>query len=161
MEAHAQKVPMTRDRTLVYALSILTAALMAVVSVAGLLSGSAGLYRTDQKIAAGVATGPAGVLVPGFIAQDAVNLIVGSILLGSVWLAQRGSLLSFSVFSAELAVMLALQPQLTGSPIDVGTITGLAVFAAAALVPLTFFVRGAGMTTGRQGGIGLNGIWAA
>lgn len=283
MDAQAKKGPITRDLALVFACSMLISALMAVLSVAGLLLGPTGLYGVDAKIAAGVATGPAGVLVPGFVAQDAVNLAAGlPILLGSLWLTRKGSLvgllllpgvlfnvlyvyihyvvgaplsvlllayvaltalsaltlsvlvaridrdrvrhqllgrvpartigglliglasvtaaqdaggafetvvagslhvsgaqrvwiadlaivvptmlvagvllwrratlgylvapgllLSFCVFSAELAVMLALQPQLSGSPIDVGTIAGLLVFAAAALIPLAFVVRAA------------------
>jgi hypothetical protein len=64
-------LPVIHDLTLAYALSLLVAVLMAVVSVAGLVFGSRGPYGVDIKIAAGVATGPAGVLVPGFLAQDA------------------------------------------------------------------------------------------
>jgi hypothetical protein len=53
-----------------------------------------------------------------------------------------GLLLSFSVTPVELAAMLALQPQLTASPIEVGTITGLVIFAAVSLTLLAFFLRG-------------------
>jgi len=66
-------LPVTRDLALAYALSLLVAALMTVVSVAGLVFGSRGLYGLDTKIAAGVTTGPAGVLVPGFLAQDSTS----------------------------------------------------------------------------------------
>ena len=282
-------LPVTRDLTLAYALSLLVAVLMAVVSVAGPLFGSRGLYGLDSRIAAGVTTGPAGLLVPGFLAQDALNLVVGlPVLLGSLWLARRGTLiglllwpgalfsvlytyvhylvgapfsglflphvalvavsgfttigvvasldgeavrqrlaravparavggtlvalalltiaqdvsgaivsalanvppidtaalsvwvgdltlgapatliggvllcrraalgyvigagllLSFGVTPVELAAMLALQPQLTASPIDLGTITGLLIFAAVPLALLAFFLRG---SAGEQG----------
>ena len=70
-------LPITGDLKLESALSLLVAVLMAVVSVAGPLLGSRGLYGVDPRVAAGVATGPAGVLVPGFLAQDALNLVVG------------------------------------------------------------------------------------
>jgi hypothetical protein len=142
-------------------------------TIGGVLIGLA-LVTTAQDAVGAVGTAFAGVSPNDLSAQrvwiaDLAIVVPAMFIAGALlwrgaalgYLAGPGLLLSFSVFSAELAVMLALQPQLTGSPIDVGTITGLAVFAAAALVPLAFFVRGAGMTTGPQGGIGLSGIRAA
>jgi hypothetical protein len=62
---------------LIYALSVLIALLMAAASVAGLLV-RAMVYPTDE-------------LVQAFVPNDVVTLLVGlPILLGSMWLAQRG-----------------------------------------------------------------------
>jgi hypothetical protein len=49
-----QALSVIRDLTLAYALSLLVAVLMAVLSVAVLVFGSRGLYGVDVKIAAGV-----------------------------------------------------------------------------------------------------------
>lgn len=54
-------LPITRDLTLAYALSPVVAVLMAVVSVAGLVLGSAGLYGADPKLAVGVTEAEAGL----------------------------------------------------------------------------------------------------
>src|SRR5215212_7023846 len=70
-------LPITRDLTLAYHASLVVDVLMAVVSVAGLVLGSAGLYGTDPKLAVGVTEAEAGLLVPGLLGQDAFNLVVG------------------------------------------------------------------------------------
>jgi hypothetical protein len=62
-------------------LSLLTASLLVVTSVAGLLLGRRGLYTPDPRT------------LPAFLGQDALTLAVGlPLLLASVWLARRGSL---------------------------------------------------------------------
>jgi hypothetical protein len=63
----------------VYVASLLVAALMAIASVAGLLFGGA-LY------------GDRTALLPAFLGQDLLNLVVGlPLLLGSMWLTRGGS----------------------------------------------------------------------
>lgn len=112
------RLPITRDLTLAYALSLVVAVLMAVVSAAGLVFGSAGLYGVDSKGAAGVTPSTVGVLVPGFLAHDAFNLIVGlPILLGSLWLARRGSLIGLLLWPGALFYVLYTYAQyLVGAP---------------------------------------------
>lgn len=71
----------TRDLSAVYLLAFLVAAVMAVASVVGLVAGGSGLYAVDETL-----------LVP-LLGQDLLNLLVGvPLLLGSAWLARRGSL---------------------------------------------------------------------
>ena len=81
-----------------------------------------------------------------------LTISVPATLLGGVLLWRRaalgyvvaaGLLFAFGLTPIALAAILALQPWLTGSAIDGGTIVGLLVFAAVAYVPLGFFVRGA------------------
>jgi hypothetical protein len=71
-------------------------------------------------------------------------LIVGGLLwrrasLGYV--AAAGLLLSFGMTSVVIAAMIALQPVLTGAPIDGATDMGLLIFGAVSLAPLLLFVR--------------------
>jgi hypothetical protein len=74
-------LPLTRDLRLAYLASFVVAAVIAIVSVAGLLFGTTGLYGSETR------------LFPAFLGQDLLNLLVGlPILLGSMWLARRGSL---------------------------------------------------------------------
>jgi hypothetical protein len=76
-----EKLPATRGLALAYALSGVTAVLLLVTSVAGLVFGQGGLY------------GPDPATMPAFLGQDALSLIVGlPLLLGSLALARRGSL---------------------------------------------------------------------
>jgi hypothetical protein len=101
------RLPITRDLTLAYVLSLVVVALIAVVSAAGIALGSAGLYGVDPKVAAGVAPSTSGVLVPGFLAWDGFNLVVGlPILLGSMWLARRGSLVGLLFWPGALFYVL-------------------------------------------------------
>jgi hypothetical protein len=74
-------------------------------------------------------------------------LIVGSLLwrrasLGYV--AAAGLLLSFGMTSVVIAAMLALQPVLTGAPLDGATVTGLLIFGAVSWAPLVLFTHGTG-----------------
>jgi hypothetical protein len=76
---NATTLPIRRDLTLTYAVSLLIAALMAIASLAGLL------YQT--------AVYPADELLQSFLQNDVVNICIGiPILLGSMWLARRGRL---------------------------------------------------------------------
>ena len=83
-----------------------------------------------------------------------VDLTIGvpATLIGGVLLWRRaalgyvvaaGLLFAFGLTPLALAAIFAMQPWLTGSAIDAGTIVGLLVFAAVAYVPLGFFARGA------------------
>ena len=86
-------LPIRQDSTLAYRLSLAVAALMAVASVAGITLGLAGLYGPNPGLATGVTEAEAGLLLPGLLGQDVFSLVVGlPILLGSMWLAHRGSL---------------------------------------------------------------------
>lgn len=97
-------LPIKRDLTLAYAASLVVAALMAVVSVAGLVLGSAGrLYGADPELALGVSEAEAGLLLPGLLGQDIFNLVMGvPLLLGSMWLARRGSLVGLLLWPGML-----------------------------------------------------------
>jgi len=114
-------LPITRDLTLAYHASLVVAVLMAVVSVAGLVLGSAGLYGTDPKLAVGVTEAEAGLLVPGLLGQDAFNLVVGLPLqLGSIWLARRGSLVGLLLWpGAHFYVLYWYVLYLVGAPFSV------------------------------------------
>jgi hypothetical protein len=101
------RLPIKRDLTLAYALSLVVAVLIAGVSAVGLVLGSAGLYGVDPKVAAGITPSSAGVLVPGFLAQDVINLVVGlPVLLGSLWLARRDSLIGLLLWPGALFYVL-------------------------------------------------------
>ena len=96
-------------------------------------------------------------------------LEVPAVLAGGVLLWQRrplgyalgaGLLLQFGLTPVALAAILALQPSLTGAPVDAATIAGVLVFAVVPFAPLAFFVRAASGgpalaelgAEGRQGG---------
>jgi len=73
------------------------------VSVEGLAWGSTSLYGVDPNRALGVSAATAGVLVPGFLAQDVFNLAAGlPILVGALWLARRGSLFGLLLWPGAL-----------------------------------------------------------
>jgi len=72
-------LPIKRNLTLAYAISLVIAVLMAIASVAGLLYQTI-IYPTDE-------------LLQSFVPNDVVNLFIGlPILLGSMWLVRRGKL---------------------------------------------------------------------
>jgi len=86
-------LPVTRDLTLAYAISLAVALLMTVASVAG-LSYRAAIYPTDE-------------LLLSFIPNDVLNLVVGlPILLGSMWLARRGKLIGLLCWPGALFYVL-------------------------------------------------------
>jgi hypothetical protein len=82
-------LPLRRDLTLAYPLSLAVALVMAVASVAGLV------YQTDVY--------PDEALLQSYVPNDAVNLVVGlPILLGSMWLARRGRLIGLLFWPGAL-----------------------------------------------------------
>lgn len=109
------------DLTLAYRATLVIAALMAVVSMAGLALGARGLYGPDPLLAVGVTPVAGGLLVPGWLGQDAVNLVVGvPILLGSLWLARRGSLIGLLLLPGALFyVLYTYTLYLVGAPFSV------------------------------------------
>jgi len=113
--------PVRRSLKLAYRLSAIVAVLMAVVSAAGLVLGSAGLYGADSNLALGVREAEAGLLVPGLLGQDVVNLVVAlPLLLGSMWLARRGSLVGLLLWPGSLFYVLYwYMLYLVGAPFSV------------------------------------------
>src|SRR3954468_17798218 len=90
-----QALPVKRNLTLAYLLSIVIAFVMAVASIAGLLYGT------------GIYPGIEAKLLPLFVGQDALNLVVGlPMLLGSMWLARRGSLIGLLLWPGALFYIL-------------------------------------------------------
>jgi hypothetical protein len=82
-------LPIKRELTLVFAVSLLIAVLMAIASVSGLLY-RAFIYSTDE-------------LVQSFVPNDVANLLIGlPILIGSIWLARRGALLGLLFWPGAL-----------------------------------------------------------
>jgi hypothetical protein len=87
----SSQLPTKRDLSLAYVASIAVALVMTVASVAGLIWGTTLYPMTDIK------------LLPLFVGQDALNLIVGlPLLLGSMWLARRGSLIGLLLWPGAL-----------------------------------------------------------
>jgi hypothetical protein len=87
----SSRLPIKSDLGLAYLASIVVALVMTIASLAGLIWGSAIYPITDLK------------LFPLFVGQDALNLIVGlPLLLGSMWLARRGSLIGLLLWPGAL-----------------------------------------------------------
>ncbi|HTH69979.1 MAG TPA: hypothetical protein VL493_01785 [Candidatus Saccharimonadales bacterium] len=85
----------TRDLSLAYLASTVVAVLMTVASAVGLISGSS------------IYAGPDAKLLPLFVGQDALNILVGlPVLLGSMWLARRGSLIGLLLWPGALFYVL-------------------------------------------------------
>ena len=100
------RLPIRRDLALAQRLSFVVAVLMTVVSAAGLVLGPAGLYGATN-LALGVTEAEAGLLLPGFLGQDAFNLVVAlPLLLGTMWLARRGSLAGLLLWPGALFYVL-------------------------------------------------------
>lgn len=96
-------LPVKRNLTPAYRLSLAVAALMATASVAGIVLGLAGLYGADPKLGVGVTEAEAGLLLPGLLGQDIFNLVIGvPLLLGTMWLARRGSLAGLLLWPGAL-----------------------------------------------------------
>ena len=122
--------------------------------VGGLLFGLA-LLTVSQDAGSAVATALAGgtsidPLARGVWLADLTlgvpaMLIVGGLLwrrMSLGYVAAAGLLLSFGMTSVVIAAMLALQPVLTGAPIDAATVMSLLLFGAVTLPPLMSFARG-------------------
>jgi hypothetical protein len=107
MESPSDRLPVTRDLTLAYALSLIVALIMTVASVVGLL------YQTVIY--------PVGELLLSFAPSDAFNLVVGlPILLGSMWLARRGKLIGLLCWPGALFYVLYIYvPYVIGVPFNV------------------------------------------
>jgi len=135
-------LPVKRDLTLAYALSLVVALVMAGGSAAGFVLGSAGLYGVDPKLALGVAPSTAGVLVPGFLAQDAINLVLGlPILLGSLWFARRGSLIGLLLWPGALFyVLYTYALYLIGAPFNTLFLPYVALVAVSAYTTIGIVV---------------------
>ncbi len=82
-------LPIRRDLTLAYAVSLVIAAMMAIASVVGLLNQTT-IYPTDE-------------LLQAFVPNDVVNLLIGlPILLISMWLTRRGKLIGLLLWPGAL-----------------------------------------------------------
>jgi hypothetical protein len=93
IEAPPASLPLTRTLTLSYVFSLVIALIMSVASVAGLMYPTR-LYPTDE-------------LRQSFVANDVVNLLIGlPILLGSMWLARRGTLIGLLLWPGALFYVL-------------------------------------------------------
>ena len=89
----SSNLPVNRDLRSMYILSSVTAILIIVASVAGLVF-RAEIYPTED-------------LLTAFVANDAVNLLVGlPLLLGSMWLARRGRLIGLLCWPGALIFLL-------------------------------------------------------
>jgi hypothetical protein len=115
-------VPIRRDLTLAYLASLVISLGILLASVAGLVSGADGLYAESS-------------LVLVSLGADVANLVlVLPILLGTMWLARRGSLFSLLLWPGALFYALyAYVPYLVGAPFS-----GL-FFVYAGLVTLSAF----------------------
>jgi len=95
MKSPSAALPIKRELRLVYAISLAIALLIIAVSIVGLVSGASGLYGDEQE------------LIEWFRGWDAANLIVElPILLGSMWLARRRSLVGLLLWPGALFYVL-------------------------------------------------------
>ena len=103
----SDRLPVTRDLTLTYVLSLVVALIMIVASVVGLLYQTV-IYPTDE-------------LLLSFVPSDAFNLVVGlPILLGSMLLARRGKLIGLLCWPGALFYALYIYvPYVIGVPFNV------------------------------------------
>ena len=116
---NADTLPLKRAPKLAYRLSLVVATLITFVSVTGLVRSSEGLYQAGWQ----------SVLVSE--GGDAANLILVPVLLASMWLARRGSLVGLLLWPGGLFYALyAYAIYLVGAPF------GVLVFAYAVLVIL-------------------------
>jgi hypothetical protein len=100
-------LPVTRNLTLTYAFSLVTAVIMAIVAAAGLLFPGT-VYPTEEVIIS-------------FAPTDVFHLVIGlPILLGSLWLARRGQLIGLLCWpGALLYVLYSYITNLVGVPFGV------------------------------------------
>ncbi len=81
------------------------------------------------------------------LAVEVPAVLGGGVLLwrreGLGYVAGAGLLLQFGMTPTGLAAIMALQPFLTASPADWGTVAGLLAFSAVCFAPLALFVRSA------------------
>jgi hypothetical protein len=100
-------LPVTRDLTLAYALSLAVAITLTVASVVGLLYQTV-IYPGDE-------------LLLSFVPSDAFNLTVGlPLLLASMWLARRGEIIGLLLWPGALFYVLYMYvPYIVGVPFNV------------------------------------------
>ena len=117
-----------------------------LVALALLTLGQDGLGAVATALS-GSANAPARHVWTADLAIEVPALLIGGMLLwrGNAlgYAVGPGLLFQFGITPVVLAAIIVLQPALTGSPIDWGTIVGLLVFAAVAFAPLGFFLRAA------------------
>jgi hypothetical protein len=125
-------LPIRHTLTFAYRGSFAIAVLIAVVSAAGLLFGAAGLSGPDSKGAIGVTEVEAELLVPGFLALDIYNLVVGlPILLTLLWLTHRGSLIGLLLWPGALFYLVYTYAlYLVGAPFSVLFLFYIAIVVA-------------------------------
>lgn len=118
LETPSGSLPVTRDLTQAYNLSLIVALLITAASLGGLLFSSS-LYPTDE-------------LRQSFLTNDLVNLLIGlPVLLGSMWLARRGKLVGLLCWpGAHLYIFYNYLAYLVGVPFSLMTL----VFAALLMV---------------------------
>ncbi len=118
----SDNLPIRGVLTLAYALSLVSAAIMAIVSAAGLLNQNA-IYPTNE-------------LRQTFVSNDVVNLFIGlPTLLGSMWLTRRGKLVGLLTWpGALLYILYNYIGYLVGVP------SGLISLVYAALILLSAYV---------------------
>lgn len=106
-ESRPAGLPITRDLTPAYALSLIIALIMTLASVIGLLYQTV-IYPTDE-------------LLLSFVPSDGFNLVVGlPILLGSMWLAGRGKLIGLLSWPGALFYVLYMYvPYVISVPFNV------------------------------------------
>ena len=92
---HERTLPIKNNLTLAYLLSLVIAFVMTIASLAGLLYGPSIYPGLEAK------------MLPLFVGQDALNLVVAlPMLLGSMWLARRGSLTGLLLWPGALFYVL-------------------------------------------------------
>lgn len=127
--------PLTRDLGTAYLVSLIVAAIMTVASVAGLL------------FPIRVYPGLSEAMLPLFVGQDALNLVVGlPILLGAMWLARRGALIGLLLWPGALFyVLYDYGYYLLGAPFNVFFLAYLALvtLSAYAMIGIVASVDGA------------------
>jgi hypothetical protein len=132
MGSQSDRLPITRDLMLAYALSLVVALVMTVVSVVGLLYQTV-IYPTDE-------------LLLSFAPSDAFSLVVGlPILLGSMWLARRGKLIGLLCWPGALFYVLYVYvPYVIGVPFNVLFLPYLVLVALSAymLIGLVASING-------------------
>jgi hypothetical protein len=106
-DSRSAGLPITRDLSLTYAVSLVVALLVAVAAIAGLLFRTT-LYPTDELILA-------------YLPVDGFHLVVGlPILLGSMWLARRGKWVGLLCWpGALLYILYSYITNLVGVPFGV------------------------------------------
>lgn len=121
-KARLNLLPVKRDLSLAYALSLLVALLMTIASAGGLLA-PASFYPTDE-------------LFRTFAANDVVNLLIGlPILSGALWLARRGKLVGLLIWPGTLLyVFYNYVAYLVGIPFGFITLVYLALVFVSAFV---------------------------